>query len=154
MPEIMIDHHARKMRFHPPREAVLAAIVKARGQLPLTFRRGSIERDGDRWTQYNGLPADIIGAIVIAWDMRAVGPDETHVDTAMRVMGQPWEWARGLSDGWAMLTPDLSRMSDLARLNYMAGFELGAEARFAASCICDNCGMRRFKAQQCDRCGA
>jgi hypothetical protein len=154
MPQIMIDQHARRKRFAVPRKVVLTAIVQARGRIPLAFGAfgdGRIQRDGDRWAQYNDCPVNLFGIIAIAWDMRAVRDDELPHETIARHMGKApeSEFWDGLSAGWTMTIPTRP-MSDTVAFN--EGFELGAEARFAASLICE-CGRRRFKAQPCDWCG-
>lgn len=152
MPAIVTDEFNRRKRLEP-RKVVLAAVAKCRTlHVPMTVGETSaIERDGERWTAYNDRPLDIVGAVVVAWDMYAVGQNETAAETMRRILRVAPAWTDGLCDGWRMV-PAAAKNDGREDREYMLGFELGAEARFAASVPCP-CGARRIKGQDCENCG-
>lgn len=141
-----------------PRLAVLAAVHRARAEgIPLCFGDVGVKRGPliapwviDRRRLTRGV--NIAGALLLI--LRPVPEDDIEDPTGVagRALGVGLAWISGLVDGWNRETHDLFVIK-ADREGYLCGYEVGQEARHAATLVCD-CGCRRFKAEpKCPGCG-
>lgn len=150
----------RSIERRAPRLALLAAVQQARNEgIPLRFGdlgavRGPSSKPWviDRRTVPRGV--NLIGLILVL--IQPVPGDETEDPsvTAARQFGVKLTWVEGAADGWDMEAMNQHWLK-VDRGEYLRGYEAGAEARFAATLVCGECGSRRFRDETtcpgCDR---
>ncbi len=155
--ELSLRSWARALRTPPGK--VFASLMRMRAQgIPLRYGEAGVTLKAEGWRLTSTDGVSLLGAVVLSF------PEDPKPESPPQYPGEPGEhvarvlevvnaYVCGLDEGWHREAHLSSRIHDIHREAYLCGYEVGMEARFRATLLCELCGARRFRSEPaCPRC--